>query len=55
MTRPSIWTIALSTTAGGLRGRQIEVVTAGINAMILNGSGVDGSYWLSAAPDLTNF
>ncbi len=23
--------------------------------MILNGSGVDGSYWLSAVPDLSNF
>ena len=23
--------------------------------MILNGSGVDGSYWLSAMPDLSNF
>ena len=32
-----------------------QIRAAGINSMILNGSGVDGSYWLSATPDLSNF
>ncbi len=32
-----------------------QIRAAGINAMILNGSGVDGSYWLNAVPDLSNF
>ena len=32
-----------------------QLRAAGINSMILNGSGVSGSYWLSAVPDLSNF
>ncbi|MDX1715431.1 MAG: ABC transporter substrate-binding protein [Anderseniella sp.] len=32
-----------------------QIRAAGINSMILNGSGVDGSYWLDAVPDLSNF
>ncbi|HVJ34302.1 MAG TPA: ABC transporter substrate-binding protein [Terriglobia bacterium] len=32
-----------------------QIRAAGIKSMILNGSGVDGSYWLSAVPDLSNF
>lgn len=32
-----------------------QLRAAGINAMILNGSGMDGSYWMSAVPDLSNF
>ncbi len=32
-----------------------QIRAAGINSMILNGSGVDGSYWLSAVPNLSNF
>jgi branched-chain amino acid transport system substrate-binding protein len=32
-----------------------QIRAAGITSMILNGSGVDGSYWLSAVPDLSNF
>ncbi|MBP0440112.1 ABC transporter substrate-binding protein [Tianweitania sediminis] len=32
-----------------------QLRAAGINSMILNGSGMDGSYWLSAVPDLSNF
>ncbi len=32
-----------------------QIRAAGINSMILNGSGMDGSYWLSAVPDLSNF
>ncbi len=32
-----------------------QIRAAGIKAPILNGSGMDGSYWLSAVPDLSNF
>lgn len=32
-----------------------QIRAAGINSVILNGSAVDGSYWLDAAPDLSNF
>jgi branched-chain amino acid transport system substrate-binding protein len=32
-----------------------QIRASGIKSMILNGSGVDGSYWLNAVPDLSNF
>lgn len=32
-----------------------QIRAAGITSMILNGSSVDGSYWLSATPDLSDF
>ncbi|MEQ9694642.1 ABC transporter substrate-binding protein [Shimia sp. SDUM112013] len=32
-----------------------QIRAAGINALILNGSAVDGSYWLDAVPDLSGF
>lgn len=32
-----------------------QLRAAGINSLILNGSAVDGSYWLNAVPDLSNF
>ena len=32
-----------------------QIRAAGIKSMILNSSGVDGSYWLNAVPDLSNF
>jgi branched-chain amino acid transport system substrate-binding protein len=32
-----------------------QIRAAGIKSMIVNGSAVDGSYWLSAVPDLSNF
>lgn len=32
-----------------------QIRAAGITSMILNGSGVDGSYWLNAVPDLSDF
>lgn len=32
-----------------------QIRAAGINALILNGSAVDGSYWLEAVPDLSGF
>lgn len=38
---------------GASAARQIRA--AGINATILNGSAMDGTYWLSAVPNLSNF
>lgn len=32
-----------------------QIRAAGINSMILNGSAVDGSYWLDSVPGLSNF
>lgn len=32
-----------------------QIRAAGINSLILNGSAVDGSYWLDAAPNLSGF
>ena len=32
-----------------------QLRAAGINALILNGSAVDGSYWLDSVPGLSNF
>ena len=32
-----------------------QIRAAGINSLILNGSAVDGSYWLNATPNLSNF
>lgn len=32
-----------------------QIRAAGIHSMIINGSAVDGSYWLNAVPDLSNF
>lgn len=32
-----------------------QIRAAGINSLILNGSAVDGSYWLDATPNLSNF
>ena len=32
-----------------------QIRDAGITAPILNGSGVDGSYWMNAVPDLSDF
>lgn len=47
--------IMLCTMMPGAVSAIKQIRAAGINSMILNGSGVDGSYWLSAVPDLTNF
>lgn len=47
--------IMLCTMMPGAVSAIKQLRAAGINSMILNGSGVDGSYWLSAVPDLTNF
>jgi branched-chain amino acid transport system substrate-binding protein len=46
--------IMLCTMMPGAVSAIKQIRAAGINSMILNGSGVDGSYWLSAVPDLSN-
>jgi len=47
--------IMLCTMMPGAVSAIKQLRAAGINSMILNGSGVDGSYWLNAVPDLSNF
>lgn len=47
--------IMLCTMMPGAVSAIKQIRAAGINSMILNGSGVDGSYWLNAVPDLSNF
>ena len=47
--------IMLCTMMPGAVSAIKQIRAAGIKAPILNGSGVDGSYWLSAVPDLSNF
>lgn len=47
--------IMLCTMMPGAVSAIKQIRAAGIKSMILNGSGVDGSYWLSAVPDLSNF
>lgn len=47
--------IMLCTMMPGAVSAIKQLRDAGITAPILNGSGVDGSYWLSAVPDLSNF
>jgi branched-chain amino acid transport system substrate-binding protein len=47
--------IMLCTMMPGAVSAIKQIRAAGIKSMILNGSGVDGSYWLNAVPDLSNF
>ena len=47
--------IMLCTMMPGAVSAVKQLRAAGINSMILNGSSMDGSYWLSAVPDLSNF
>jgi branched-chain amino acid transport system substrate-binding protein len=47
--------IMLCTMMPGAVSAIKQIRAAGIKAPILNGSGVDGSYWLSAVPDLSDF
>lgn len=47
--------IMLCTMMPGAVSAIKQIRAAGIKAPILNGSGVSGSYWLSAIPDLSNF
>ena len=47
--------IMLCTMMPGAVSAIKQIRAAGIKSMILNGSGVDGSYWMNAVPDLSNF
>ena len=47
--------IMLCTMMPGAVSAIKQIRAAGIKSMILNGSGVDGSYWLNATPGLSNF
>ena len=47
--------IMLCTMMPGAVSAIKQIRDAGIKAPILNGSGVDGSYWLNAVPNLSNF
>ena len=47
--------IMLCTMMPGAVSAIKQIRAAGIQSMILNGSAMDGSYWLSAVPDLSNF
>src|SRR5258708_22534026 len=47
--------IMLCTMMPGAVSAIKQIRASGIKSMILNGSGVDGSYWPSAVPDLSNF
>lgn len=47
--------IMLCTMMPGAVSAVKQLRAAGINSMILNGSGMSGGYWLSAVPDLSNF
>ncbi|MBR0784946.1 ABC transporter substrate-binding protein [Bradyrhizobium iriomotense] len=47
--------IMLCTMMPGAVSAIKQIRAAGIKSMIVNGSGVDGSYWLNAVPDLSNF
>ncbi len=47
--------IMLCTMMPGAVSAIKQIRAAGINSMLLNGSGVDGSYWLEGVPGLSNF
>ncbi|MBL8906255.1 MAG: ABC transporter substrate-binding protein [Rhizobiales bacterium] len=47
--------IMLCTMMPGAVSAVKQIRAAGIKAPILNGSGMDGSFWLSAVPDLSDF
>lgn len=47
--------IMLCSVMPGAAAAVRQIRAAGINSLILNGSAVDGSYWLDAAPDLSGF
>jgi len=47
--------IMLCTMMPGAVSAVKQIRAAGIKSMIINGSSMDGSYWLSAIPDLSNF
>jgi branched-chain amino acid transport system substrate-binding protein len=47
--------IMLCSVMPGAAAAVRQIRAAGINSLILNGSAVDGSYWLAATPDLSGF
>ncbi len=47
--------IMLCSVMPGAAAAVRQIRAAGINSLILNGSAVDGSYWLDATPDLSGF
>ncbi len=47
--------IMLCSVMPGAAAAVRQIRAAGINSLILNGSAVDGSYWLEATPDLSGF
>ncbi len=47
--------IMLCSTMPGTAAAVRQIRAAGINSAILNGSAADGSYWLEAVPNLSNF
>lgn len=47
--------IMLCSYAPGGASATRQIRAAGINALILNGSAMDGTYWLNAVPNLSNF
>jgi branched-chain amino acid transport system substrate-binding protein len=47
--------IMLCSVMPGAAAAVRQIRAAGIDSLILNGSAVDGSYWLDAAPDLSGF
>lgn len=47
--------VVLCTMMPGAVSAVKQLRAAGIDTMILNGSAIDGSYWLSAVPNLSNF
>lgn len=47
--------IMLCSVMPGAAAAVRQIRAAGITSLILNGSAVDGSYWLDAAPDLSGF
>lgn len=52
-TEPDV--IMLCSAMPGAAAAVRQIRAAGINSLILNGSAVDGSYWLDATPDLSGF
>lgn len=52
-TEPDV--IMLCSVMPGAAAAVRQIRAAGINSLILNGSAVDGSYWLDATPDLSGF
>lgn len=55
MTKSKLDAIMLCTITPGGPGAIRQIRAAGIDVPILNGSGMDGTYWLNSVPNLSNF